>query len=88
MLPEMVLRVVSLPPTISSTTLPRYSSTEMSLVCGLCASMEIRSLAGGALTRCSHSSPKTLKHSNTAWAFCVQLSTGPWPGWFMIMSDQ
>ena len=56
-------------------------------VAGLWASIEIRSMPGSALTRWFHSSLKAPKHSNIASAFCCQLSTGPWPGWFMNMSD-
>src|SRR6185369_17883259 len=56
-------------------------------VAGLCASIEIRSLAGGALTRWFQSSVKAPKHSNMAAPFCSQLSTGPWPGMFITMSD-
>ena len=57
-LPVMVLRVVSLPPTISRMTLPRNSRGVMSRVASPCASIEIRSPVGGALTRSFHSLPK------------------------------
>ena len=43
--PLIELRVVSLPPTISSTTLPRYSRALMLRVASPCASIEIRSRA-------------------------------------------
>ena len=49
--PVMELRVVSLPPTISSTRLPRNSSGPMLRVASPCASIETRSVRGGALTR-------------------------------------
>ena len=49
------LRVVSLPPTISRMTLPRYSRALMFRVASPCASMEIRSRRGSALTRSFHS---------------------------------
>ncbi len=55
MLPEMVLRVVSLPPTISRIRFPRYSMRSMFLVDSPCASIEIRSFWGGALIRWSQS---------------------------------
>ena len=29
-----------------------------------------------------------MKHSMIDWVLCSQLFTGPWPGWFMNMSDQ
>jgi hypothetical protein len=51
----MLLRVVSLPPTISSTRLPMYSSGVMLRVAGPWASMLTRSLRGGAFTRSFHS---------------------------------
>ena len=51
----MVLRVVSLPPTVSSTTLPKNSRGSMFRVAGLCAIIEIRSPVGGALTLAFHS---------------------------------
>ena len=54
----MVLRVVSLPPTVSSTTFPKYSRGVMFRVTGLCASIEIRSPVGGALTFLFQSSVK------------------------------
>ena len=53
--PLMVLRVVSLPPTISRMMLPIKLSGSMCRVASLCAIIEIRSLRGGALTRSFHS---------------------------------
>ncbi len=50
-LPEIVLRVVSLPPIVSRMTFPRYSNWFMPRVAGPCASIEIRSPPGGAFTR-------------------------------------
>ena len=83
----MVFRVVSLPPTISRMTFPWKVMKSMSRVAGLCAIIEIRSMPGSALTRSSHSPLKAVKHSIIASLLCCQLFTGPWPGWFMIMSD-
>ena len=59
--PVIELRVVSLPPTISSSKLPRYSCGDMWRVAGACANIEIRSPrldSGGALTRSFHSRVK------------------------------
>ena len=54
--PVIELRVVSLPPTISSRILPRNSMAGgMSRVASPCASIEIRSFAGGSCARSSHS---------------------------------
>mgnify|MGYP003694458663 CR=1 FL=1 len=47
----MVLRVVSLPPTISRMMLPIRLSGSMCRVASLCAIIDSRSLRGGALTR-------------------------------------
>jgi len=52
--PVMVLRVVSLPPTISRIRFPRYSMRSMFRVDSPWASIEIRSLRGGAFTRSFH----------------------------------
>ena len=49
--PLMVLRVVSLPPTISRMMLPIRLSGSMCRVASLCAIIEIRSFRGSALTR-------------------------------------
>jgi hypothetical protein len=54
----MELRVVSLPPTVSRTTLPRKLEGVISRVAGECASIEIRSLLGSAFTRSFHSPVK------------------------------
>ena len=52
----MELRVVSLPPTISSTQFPMNSIGSMFRVASPCASIEIRSEPGGAFTRSFHNS--------------------------------
>src|SRR5580704_4676364 len=52
--PVMVLRVVSLPPTISSRMFPRNSINGMSLVASPWASIEIKSLVGGWVAFTSH----------------------------------
>ena len=54
----MVLRVVSLPPTISRIRLPRKFFGSMSRVASPWAIIEIRSLFGGWLMRSFHSLPK------------------------------
>mgnify|MGYP003693626889 CR=1 FL=1 len=51
MLPDSVLRVVSLPPTISRIRLPRKFFGSMSRVASLCAIIDNRSLFGGWLMR-------------------------------------
>ena len=56
--PEMVFRVVSLPPMISRSTLEKYWSIEQFRVSAPCASIEIRSPAGAAFTRSFHSRMK------------------------------
>ena len=56
--PVMELRVVSLPPTISSTRLPMYSRGDMFRVEAPWASIDTRSVRGGALTRSFHSRVK------------------------------
>ena len=54
----MVFRVVSLPPMISRVTFEKYWSIDEWRVSDPCASIEIRSPAGGAFTRSFHSSMK------------------------------
>ena len=54
----MLLRVVSLPPTISSTRLPMYSIGGMLRVAAPWASIDTRSVRGGSLMRSFHSRVK------------------------------
>ncbi len=56
--PEMVLRVVSLPPTVSRMTLPCTSRMSMSRVSGPWASMDIRSSVGAEAFRSFQTSVK------------------------------
>ena len=51
MLPDMVLRVVSLPPTISRIRLPRKFFGSMSRVASPCAIIDSRSFFGGWFIR-------------------------------------
>ena len=86
--PEIVLRVVSLPPMISKPTFPWNSCRSISRVAGPWASMEIRSNRGSEDARSRHISSKAPKHSSSWLRFCSQLVTGPKPGALVIMSDQ
>ena len=56
--PVIELRVVSLPPTISSTIMPRNSCAGMFAVAGECASIEIRSGPGACFLRSLNRAPK------------------------------
>ena len=90
--PVIELRVVSLPPTISSTRLPRYSSgsSTMPAVSGFVASRLIRSMVpGGLFLRSCHSRVKVSRHSVRAR---VRSSLSPSPpaisGSDVAISDQ
>ena len=64
--PLIELRVVSLPPTIKSRMLPRYSFGGMLRVLSPLASVEIKS-SPGALTRSFHTASKYSQHFHSSW---------------------
>ena len=84
----MVLRVVSLPPTISSNRLPRYSNGGISRVFSPCASMDTKS-SPGFFNRSSLSRIKYSKHSSNSSLRCsIDSIMPPGCGIAKVMSDQ
>ena len=78
--PEIEFRVVSLPPTMSSSKLPRNSMGAMCLVDSPWASIEIKSLAGADCWRSSHNFVKYSRHSINSARRCSWVSVNPIPG--------
>src|SRR6185437_14535522 len=89
--PDIELRVVSLPPTISSIRLPRYSIglSSMFLVAGSCASSEMKSNLGGAAWRSCHSRVKYCRHSiRISCRRCIVIAVLPTVSDDVVVSDQ